>query len=70
MLSMAKKMGKTDKKIQKRSQAEDEEVEELAALILAEAGKMAKLRVRRAAEQVLLEATALARWTKRPFYVA
>jgi hypothetical protein len=50
--------------------AEDEEVKKLAELILAEAKKMAKLQVRMAAEEVLLEATALARWTKRPFYVA
>jgi hypothetical protein len=50
--------------------AEDEEVIKLAELILAEAKKMAKLQVRMAAEEVLLEATAIARWTKRPFYVA
>jgi hypothetical protein len=50
--------------------AEDEEVKKLAELILAEAKKMAKLQVRMAAEEVLLEATAIARWTKRPFYVA
>ena len=67
---MGKKPRKTDKKTQNRSRAEDEEIKKLAELILVEARKMAKLQVRMAAEEVLLEATALARWTKRPFYVA
>ena len=42
----------------------------MAELILAEASKMAKLHGRRAAEEILLEATALVRWMKQPFYIA
>lgn len=67
---MRKKTRKANISAKSIRRAEDEEVKKLAELILAEAKKMAKLQVRMAAEEVLLEATALARWTKRPFYVA
>ena len=58
------------KKRQNNKNSEEKEIKKMAERILVEARKMAKLQGRHAAEEVLLEATALARWMKRPFYIA
>ena len=70
VLSMTKHLRKITKKTQKDKKAEAIEIKKMAELILIEAQKIAKLQGRYAAEEVLLEATALARWIKRPFYIA
>ena len=59
----------TKKKVNNKK-SEEKEIKKMAERILVEARKMAKLQERHAAEEVLLEATALARWMKRPFYIA
>jgi hypothetical protein len=69
-LSMEKDLRKITKKSRKEKKAEAIEIKKMAELILIEAQKIAKLQGRHAAEEVLLEATALARWIKRPFYIA
>ncbi len=58
------------KKRENNKNSEEKEIKKMAERILVEARKMAKLQGRHAAEEVLLEATALARWMKRPFYIA
>ena len=66
---MKKYIQKATKKRRDTTKAEAIEIKKMAELILLEAQKMAKLKGRQAAEEILLEATALARWMKRPFYV-
>ncbi len=58
------------KKREENKKSEEIEIKKMAERILVEARKMVKLQGRHAAEEVLLEATALARWMKRPFYIA
>ena len=70
VLSMKKQLRKIPKKNRKDKKVEANEIKKMAELILIEARKIAKLQGRHAAEEVLLEATALARWMKRPFYIA
>ena len=67
---MKKYLRKMTKKREKNKKSEEIEIKKMAELILIEARKMAQLQGRHAAEEVLLEATALARWMKRPFYIA
>ncbi len=67
---MKKYLRKTTKKRENNKNSEEKEIKKMAERILVEARKMAKLQGRHAAEEVLLEATALARWMKRPFYIA
>jgi hypothetical protein len=67
---MKKKLQKVTKKRRSRQKSQAIEIKKMAELILVEARKMAQLQGRHAAEEVLLEATALARWMKRPFYIA
>ena len=67
---MKKYLRKMTKKKEKNKKSEEIEIKKMAERILVEARKMAKLQGRYAAEEVLLEATALARWMKRPFYIA
>ena len=50
--------------------ASDNYQKSLAEKILIEAKKMAILEVTKLAEQVLTEATTIARWEKKPFYIA
>lgn len=69
-LSMKKNIQKVLKKRRTGKKSEAREIKKMAELILVEAQKMAQLQGRHAAEEVLLEATALARWMKRPFYIA
>jgi hypothetical protein len=69
-LSMKKNIQKVLKKRRTGKKSEAREIKKMAELILVEARKMAQLQGRHAAEEVLLEATALARWMKRPFYIA
>ncbi len=57
------------KKRENNKNSEEKEIKKMAERILVEARKIAKLQGRHAAEEVLLEATALARWMKRPFYI-
>lgn len=68
--SMKKNLQKVTKKRRSRQKSQAIEIKKMAELILVEARKMAQLQGRHAAEEVLLEATALARWMKRPFYIA
>ena len=56
------------KKVKKIRSPEDEI--KLARLILYEATKIARLEVRHIAEQVLTDATTIARWERHPFYIA
>ncbi|RLI51750.1 hypothetical protein DRO61_01575 [Candidatus Bathyarchaeota archaeon] len=67
---MKKYLRKMTKKRENNKNSEEKEIKKMAERILVEARKMAKLQGRHAAEEVLLEATALARWMKRPFYIA
>jgi len=67
---MKKNLQKVTKKRRSRQKSQAIEIKKMAELILVEARKMAQLQRRHAAEEVLLEATALARWMKRPFYIA
>lgn len=67
--SMKKYLQKKTKKRRNDKKSEAREIKKMAELILVEARKMAQLQGRHAAEEVLLEATALARWMKRPFYI-
>ena len=67
--SMKKCLQKVTKKRRNDKKSEAREIKKMAELILVEARKMAQLQGRHAAEEVLLEATALARWMKRPFYI-
>jgi len=66
---MKKCLQKVTKKRRNDKKSEAREIKKMAELILVEARKMAQLQGRHAAEEVLLEATALARWMKRPFYI-
>ena len=68
--SMKKNLRKVKKKRRNSKKSEAIEIKKMAELILVEARKMAQQQGRHAAEDVLLEATALARWMKRPFYIA
>ena len=67
---MKKYLQKMTKKREENKKSEEIEIKKMAERILVEARKMVKLQGRHAAEEVLLEATALARWMKRPFYIA
>lgn len=67
---MKKNLRKIPKKRRNNKKTEATEIKKMAELILVEARKMAQRQGRHAAEEVLLEATALARWMKRPFYIA
>ena len=66
---MKKYLRKMTKKRENNKNSEEKEIKKMAERILVEARKIAKLQGRHAAEEVLLEATALARWMKRPFYI-
>ncbi len=50
-------------------QQDPNETQELSRKILAEARKIARLEIEKMALEVLCEATVVARWEQKPFYI-